>query len=203
MHRNPISPRLFADDACFMRNHSNLVSLNNELNADLAEVVKWCNANELTINPNKYHCVVIPPTSKDTIPNLTIKIYNSIIHSSETVKYLGVINDSKLSFAPHIKYIKSKLTRANGIISRLKFTLPKGALLKLYYALFQTHLLYDLAVWGTTYPTFLKPLKTVQNRVLGNIGGGTTYENLNAYYVKFYILKLPRPVPRGNCQNSL
>ena len=134
--------RLFADDACFIRDHSNLVSLNNELNVGLAEVVKWCNAKKMTINPNICHCMVILPNSKDKIPNLTMKINNSIIHSSETVKYLGVIIDSKLFFAPHIKYIESKLTRANGTISRLKSTLPKGTLLKLYYALFQPHLLY-------------------------------------------------------------
>ena len=91
-----------------MRNHSNLVSLNNELNVDLAEDVKWCFANKLTINPNKCHSMVIPPNSKDTTSNLSIKTTNSIIHSSETVKYLGVIIDSKLSFALHIKYIESK-----------------------------------------------------------------------------------------------
>ena len=108
------------------------MSLNNELNVDLAEVVKWCNANKLTINPNICHCMVIPSNSKDTTSNLTLKINNSIFHCNETVKYLGVIIDSKLSFAPHIKYIESKLTRANDIISRLKYTIPKDALLKLY-----------------------------------------------------------------------
>ena len=102
--------------------------------------------------------MVISPNSKDTTSNLTIKINNSIIHFSESVKYLGVIIDSKLSFASHIKYIESKLTRANGIIGRLKSTLPKDALLKLYYALFQPHLLYGLTIWETTYPTYLKPL---------------------------------------------
>ena len=147
-------PRLFADDACFIRNHSNFVSLNNALNVNLADVVKWCNANKLTINPNKCHCMVIPSNSKDARSNPTIKTNNSIIHSSQTIKYLGVIIDSKLSFAPHIKYIEFKLTRANGIISRIKSTLPKDALLKLYYALFQPHFIYGLTVWGTTYPTY-------------------------------------------------
>ena len=183
-------PRLFADNACFTRNHSNLVSLNNELNVDLAEVVKWCNVNKLTINPNKCHCMVIPPKSKDTTSNLTIEINNSIIHSSKTVKYRGVIIASKLFFVLLINYIESKLTRANGIISRLKSTLSKDALLKLYYALFQPHLLYGLTIWGTTYPTYLKPLKILQNRTLRNIGGSATYENPNAYYIKLDILKL-------------
>ena len=82
------------------------------------------------------------------------------------------------------------MTRANGIISRLKSTLPKDTLLKLYYALFQSHLLYGMTVWGTTYPSYLKPLNILQNKTMRNIGGGTTYENPNAYYIKLGILKL-------------
>ena len=106
------------------------------------------------------------------------------------MKYLGVIIDSKLSFAPHIKYIESKLIRANGIISRLKFALLKDALLKLYYVVFQPHLLCGLTVWGTTYPTYLKRLKISQNRAMRNIAGCTTYEYPNAHYIKLDILKL-------------
>ena len=84
------------------------------------------------INPNKCRCMIIPSNSKDTISHFTTKINNSIIHSSKTVKYLGVKIDSKLSFALHIKYLETKLSRASGIISRLKSTLPKDASLKLY-----------------------------------------------------------------------
>ena len=130
-------PRLFADDACFLLNHSNLATLNTELNLELTEVFKWCSANKLTINPNKCHCMIIPPSTKDFTLDFTLKIDNTIIPSNVTVKYLGVIIDSKLSFAPH---------------SRLKSTLPNDALLKLYYALFQPHLLYGLTIWGSTSP---------------------------------------------------
>ena len=133
--------------------------------------------------------MIIPPNSKNTISYFTTKINNSIIHSSETVKYLGVITDSKLFFASHIKCLETKLSKASGTISRLKSTLPKDALLKLYYALFQPHLLYGLTVWGTTYPTYLKPLQILQNRALKNIGDGTMYENSNPYYIKSNILK--------------
>ena len=132
------------------------MSLNNEFNVVLAEVVKWCNANKLINIPNKCYCMVIPPNSKDRISNLTIKINNSIIHSSETVKYLGVIIDSKLSFAPHIKCIEYRLTRVNGIISRLKSTLSKDALLKLYYALFSASFIIWFDGLGKHLPHLLK-----------------------------------------------
>ena len=132
--------------------------------------------------------MIIPPSTKDFTLDFTLKIDNTIIPSHETVKYLGVIIDSKLSFAPHIKYLESKLS--NGIISRLKSTLPNDALLKLYYALFQSHLLYGLTICGSTFPTYLNPIKTLQNRAVKNIGSGSMYDNSNPYYVGFNILKL-------------
>ena len=141
-------------------------------------------------DPNKCHCMIIPPSTKDFTLDFTLKIDNTIIPSNATVKYLGEIIDSKLSFAPHIKYLESKLSRANGIISRLKSTLPDDALLKLNYALFQPHLLYGLTIWGSTFPTYLNPIKTLQNRAVKNIGSGSMYDNSNPYYVRFNILKL-------------
>ena len=98
------------------------------------------------------------PNSKEAISHFTTEINNSIINSSETVKYLVVIIDSKLSFAPHIKYLESKLSRASGIFSRVKSTFPKDALLKLYYALFQPHLLYGLTVLRNNILHLFKPV---------------------------------------------
>ena len=51
---------------------------------------------------------------------------------SNSLKYLGVTLDSKLTFESHIKILESNLSKAAGIICKLKFVLPKDALIKLY-----------------------------------------------------------------------
>ena len=47
-------------------------------------------------------------------------------------KYLEVILDSKFNFQAHIQLIENKISRAMGIISKLKHIFPADALLKLY-----------------------------------------------------------------------
>ena len=42
----------------------------------------------------------------------------------------------------------------------------------------------------STFPTYLNPIKTLQNRAVKNIGSGSMYGNSNPYYVRFNILKL-------------
>ena len=73
----------------------------------------------------------------------------------------------------------------------MKSILPHEALLKLYYALFHPHLLYGIVSWGSTFPTFLSRLNSLQNKAVKLIGGGKMRESANAFYIKFNILKLP------------
>jgi len=102
-----------------------------------------------------------------------------------------VIIVSNLTFEHHIKALELKMSRAVGIICKLKTMLLKEILLKLYYALVHPHLLYRLLVWGSTYPSYLKKINTLQNKAVKHIGGGKYYDRAKPFYSEFYILKLP------------
>jgi len=58
--------------------------------------------------------------------------------------------------------LTAKLSRAIGIMSKLKFILPTNILKQLYFAFFHSHLVYGLNAWSATYNTYLKPIKTLQ-----------------------------------------
>ena len=47
------TPRLFADDICFIFEAGNPVSLQNLINSELNKVDTWCCTNKLTVNPSK------------------------------------------------------------------------------------------------------------------------------------------------------
>ena len=64
------------------------------------------------------------------------------------------------------------------------------ALCKIYFALFHPHLLYGLVVWGSTFPTYLSKLESLQNKAVKIIGGGTTRESPTPFYGQLKILKL-------------
>ena len=114
--------------------------------------------------------------------------YSAIVNE---FKYLGVVLDSKFDFHTHIQLIENKISRAVGIISKLKHIFPSDALLKLYYSLLHPYLLYGFPIWGSTYKTYQARLGALQNRSVKLIGGGNFRDSPNLFYSKLYILKLP------------
>ena len=109
---------------------------------------------------------------------------------SNSVKYLGVTLDSKLTFKSHIKILETNLSKAVRIICKLKFVLPKYALIKLYYTLFHLHLLYGQVIWRSTYPTYLMKISTLQNKVVKLVGVGAFQDRATPFYYKLNVLKL-------------
>ena len=81
------------------------------------------------------------------------------------------------------------MSGAVGIICKLKFVLPRDALIKLYFALFHPHLLYGLVIWGSTYPTYLMRISTLQNKVVKLVGGGAFQDRAAPFYYKLNISK--------------
>jgi hypothetical protein len=57
-------------------------------------------------------------------------------------KTLGVHFDENLNLNLHIDFLLSKLSKAIYMLNRVKNVLPTSALKSIYYALFQSHLLY-------------------------------------------------------------
>ena len=110
--------------------------------------------------------------------------------SVETAKYLGITFDNRLSFEKHINNLVKKLSKAVGILCKVKNFLNSQALLQLYYAIFPSHLQYGLIIWGSTFKTYLKKLTTLQNKAVKIVGGGKYFDHATPYYSKLRILKL-------------
>jgi len=98
--------------------------------------------------------------------------------------------DTNLNFRCHLEVTEHKLSRVVGIFCKLKHVLPQKPLLKLYYSLIHSHLLYGLVAWGSTFPSYLTKLNSLQNKTIKLIGGGTYLDDATPYYLKYNILKL-------------
>ena len=105
-------------------------------------------------------------------------------------KYLGLTFDNSLSFEPHINNLARKLSKAVGILSKVKVYLNTSALCSLHYALFHCHIQYGIITWSSTYKTYLKKLVTLQNKAVKIVGNGTWNDRATRYYAKLKILKL-------------
>ena len=66
--------------------------------------------------------------------SITLNLNNIPLPPCNSVKYFGIYIDEQLNFQCHIECIEQKISRAVGILSKLKSSLPKPVLVKLYYA---------------------------------------------------------------------
>ena len=121
---------------------------------------------------------------------LIVAINSTPIEVVKEAKYLGLVIDNKLTFGSHIEYLESKLSRAVGIISKLKHFFPSSVLLKLYYALFHSNILYGLLIWHNTYSTYTDKVSRLQNKATKLIANSKRTDKCAPIYKKLKILKL-------------
>ena len=81
-------------------------------------------------------------------------------------KYLGVVIDKNLSWKHHVEYISTKVSKACGILSKLRHYLNSQVLIEIYNALIHSYIRYGIIAWGNASEATLKPLQILMNRAL-------------------------------------
>ena len=80
--------------------------------------------------------------------HITILINKEAIDEVKHVKYLGVLIDSQLTFKYHIDELNKKVSRAIGILYKLRYFVTSIILCDVYYAIIYPFLLYGIMIWG-------------------------------------------------------
>ena len=129
----------FADDTCIMFGSSKPKTLETVLN--------WLKANRLSLNVKKSKFVLFQKKQSNFDNKIIfMKLDGCKLDPSENVRYLGVYIDNFLSLDFHISQLSNKLSRANGILSKLRHFMTKEILLSVYYAIFYSHMIYGCLV---------------------------------------------------------
>ena len=91
------------------------------INHELKLLVQWLQSNKLSLNENKTELITFRSLSKHLPrePDIRINNYNLKLHAN--IKYLGILIDKVLSCNKQIDDICTKLARANGIFSKLRY----------------------------------------------------------------------------------
>ena len=97
---------------------------------------------------------------KITNPNIILD--DTPVEIVDNFNFLGIVIDKHLNFKSHVDKIAIKISRAIGIINKLKHFLPENILLSLYNSLILPHLNYGILIWGTN----LKRVKILQKRAV-------------------------------------
>ena len=139
---NELSFHLFADDTNIFFKTSNLDTLQTTVNREMGKLVNWLNSNRLALNVSKTNFVIFSAKNK-ALKHVTIIINRQAIQQKDYVKYLGVLIDSKLSFKQHITVITKKISRAIGLLYKLRNYVSRKVLM-MYYSLIYPFLIYAL-----------------------------------------------------------
>ena len=61
---------------------------------------------------------------------------------TDSVKYLGIQIDERLTWKQQINHVALKLNKANAMLSKLRHVLDVKTLRSVYYVIFESHLCY-------------------------------------------------------------
>ena len=154
---------LFADDTSVFYSDKSIDSALMTINEELVKLLEWLHINKLSLNIKKTHYVIFS-LRKKVKTSLKICIDNNILERVSKSKFLGVMIDSKMSWNDHIKYIKSKISRAIGLLCRARKVFKKSTLLTLYYSFIYPHIIYCIEVWGSASDCYISSLFKLQKR---------------------------------------
>lgn len=143
--------------------------------------------NKLSLNINKTKVMMFGNCNK--MSEQKISIDGIQIEIVSEIKFLGVIIDSKLSWKPHVRYIKTKISKSLSIINKAKLYLDENALRTLYCTLVLPYLTFCVEVWGNTYQNTINPLIILQKRALRIIHKVGFLEHTHNLFTQSKLLK--------------
>ena len=155
----------FADDTNLLFVGKTLKKIQKFVNLDLRFLCNWLKANKISLNASKTELIVFRDPRKISSHELKIKIDGKKITPSKFVKYLGVYIDRHLSWHTHEKDLHSRLSRATGMLCKIRHYVKFDTLRMIYYGIFSSILMYGSQIWGQ-HDRIVNKLQILQNKAL-------------------------------------
>jgi len=163
-----ICPILYADDSNIFIQGKNLLNMTLTLNEELKKISYWIHANKLSLNVDKTKFILFKTKQKQVFTS-QVMMNNKTIEQIHTIKFLGVVISSDLSWDHHTRYISTKVSKGVGIMCKVRHNLCEKTLLTLYYSFIYPYLSYCIEVWGATTNKNLSALHKLQKKVTRTI----------------------------------
>ena len=99
----------------------------------------------------------------------------------------------------HIVSLKAKLSRAIGLLPKIRQYIPQKLNKIIYSAIFHSHLIYGCQIWGQVNHELTNSLKIFQDKALKIINFMKNDDNINPLYIKGRTLKFSDYIKYLNC----
>ena len=130
--------------------------------------------------------------------DLKIKLDGKKIYPSKYVKYLRILIDLYLNWSYHIDLLAPKLSRANGILSKLRHFVTIDNLRNIYLGIFSSILTYSAQIWGQHHNYHVKRVIKLQDKSIRIINFAEYREPTSNLYKKSKILKFTDNITLNN-----
>ena len=163
-----IDKSLFVDDFSISARGKTLAGVERQLQLCVDKIQKWVDGNGFTFSSSKTECIHFHRKHNQVL-DPKINLYGKPIRVSKQVKFLGLIFDSKLSFLPHLKYLKDSCQKGLNVLKVISHTdwgADQKTLLLLYRSLVRSKLDYGCVVYGSARKSYLKILDPIHHQGL-------------------------------------
>ena len=132
----------FADDTSLLNFNSCVKSINKQVKYYLKHLSNWLKANKILLNVGKTELLLFTSSRKQLDCDLKIKLNGKRRCETDSVKYLEIQIEKRLTWKQQINHVALKLNKANAMLSKLRHVLDIKTLRSVYYAIFESHLCY-------------------------------------------------------------
>jgi len=127
------------------------------LQCSLNMLSHWADTNGFKFSSSKTVCMHFCRL-RSAHPNPELTLSGTLIPVVEQTKFLGVISDNKLTFLPHIRYLKENCVKALSllrVVAHTSWGTDQHTLLHLYRSLFRSKLDYGSVVYGSARESYI------------------------------------------------
>ena len=160
-------PRMYADDTNISMQSNDLSDLENLMNAELANLKTWLEANKLSLNIGKTEYMIIGSRQRlSTFDNYNLKVCvdNDQINRVVKSKSLGLTIDENLTWKCHIDDITKKFSSGIGALKRIRDFISEETAIQVYKSLVEPYFSYCAPVWDGLGKKLSEKLQKLQNR---------------------------------------
>ena len=143
------------------------VNLENLMNAELANLKTWLEANKLSLNIAKTEYMIIGSRQRlSTFDNYNLKVYvdNDQINRDIKSKSLGLTIDESLTWKCHIDDITKQVSSGIGALKRMRDFISEETAIQVYKSLVEPYFSYCAPVWDGLGKKLSEKLQKLQNR---------------------------------------
>jgi hypothetical protein len=119
-------------------------------NGELGKITAWSKNNKISFNEEKSKVMLILRRKRNEAKEIKVYLNNKRLEQVTTLKYLGIVIDSKFKFSEYISYAAgrcAKLIHSYPIRPKYHRGLKHGALQTIYKGAILPLLLYGAPVW--------------------------------------------------------